>query len=245
MSHLPSSRQMLSYGHECAATSASTRSLISVRRQFPHAAAASPNNTILCSRWVTINNTLDYIAYMTHGIPWLGVLGNRGPDQDESPLRPSRALPSYFGAFVGGWRGGPGCRRIPRTTHRAAGHQNLLRKMPVVDLFICHAPPPSAALDGGLVSPTDYIHRGFDAFDSYLRVPPSRGIGCMVIVIAAAIAAIGWRNQGNGRLCGPFDPGFSRMSPEPAAAVDSESRSGRFWADLLLLRSSRHCGSDR
>ncbi|MGA7393360.1 MAG: metallophosphoesterase, partial [Terrimicrobiaceae bacterium] len=27
------------------------------------------------------DDTLDYIAYMTHGIPWLGVPGNHDPDQ--------------------------------------------------------------------------------------------------------------------------------------------------------------------
>jgi predicted phosphodiesterase len=28
--------------------------------------------------------TLDYIAYMTHGIPWLGVLGNHDPAGNSS-----------------------------------------------------------------------------------------------------------------------------------------------------------------
>jgi hypothetical protein len=41
-------------------------------------------------------------------------------------------------------------------------------------LFISHAPPPSAALNGGLVAATDYIHRGFDAFDVYLHTARPR-----------------------------------------------------------------------
>ena len=181
------------------------------------------------------DDTLDYIAYMTHGIPWLGVPGNHDPDQVVAFESLHARSVLFRGLRLGGCGGGPSYKKDTPNHYTERQITKFLRKMPAVDLFISHAPPPSAALDGGLVSPTDYIHRGFDAFDSYLHTAKprywlhghlSRRYCCSV----GETKVMG--------VCGaqPLILDFPEVSPEPATEVQSESRSGRFWADLLLLR---------
>ena len=117
--------------------------------------------------------TLDYIGYMTHGIPWLGVPGNHDPAQEIGFESLHARTVAFRGLRLGGCGGGPRYKDCPNHyTERQI--KKFLRKMPAVDLFISHAPPPSAALDGGLVAPGDYIHRGFDAFDAYLQAARPR-----------------------------------------------------------------------
>ena len=113
--------------------------------------------------------TLDYIAYMTHGIPWLGVLGNHDPE-DEVGFESLHARSVAFrGLRLGGCGGGPRYKKNAPNHYTERQVSKFLRKIPAVDLFVSHAPPPSAALNGGLVTATDFIHRGFDAFDVYLH----------------------------------------------------------------------------
>jgi Icc-related predicted phosphoesterase len=118
--------------------------------------------------------TLDYIGYMTHGIPWLGVPGNHDPAQQVGFESLHARTVAFHGLRLGGCGGGPLYKKDCPNQYTERQIKKFLRKMPAVDLFISHAPPPSAALDGGLVAPTDYIHRGFDAFDAYLRAAPPR-----------------------------------------------------------------------
>ena len=113
--------------------------------------------------------TLDYIAYMTHGIPWLGVLGNHDPEQGIGFESLHARSIAFQDLRLGGCGGGPLYKRACPNHYTERQVSKFLRKMPSVDLFISHAPPPCAALNGGLVQPTDYIHRGFDAFDKYLN----------------------------------------------------------------------------
>jgi uncharacterized protein len=114
-------------------------------------------------------DTLDYIAFQTHGIPWLGVLGNHDPKEGVAFESLHARSVAFRGLRLGGCGGGP-CYKKDTPNHFTERQvAKFLRKMPAVDLFISHAPPPSAAFKGGMVQPTDYIHRGFDAFDAYLR----------------------------------------------------------------------------
>jgi len=118
--------------------------------------------------------TLDYISYMTHGIPWLGVLGNHDPE-DEVGFESLHARSIAFrGLRLGGCGGGPCYKKNAPNHYTERQVSKFLRKIPAVDLFISHAPPPSAALNGGLVAATDFIHRGFDAFDVYLHTARPR-----------------------------------------------------------------------
>ncbi|HEY5706037.1 MAG TPA: metallophosphoesterase [Terrimicrobiaceae bacterium] len=113
--------------------------------------------------------TLDYIGFMTQGIPWLGVPGNHDPDEGVGFESLHARSVAFRGLRLGGCGGGPLYKKDTPNHYTERQVSKFLRKMPAVDLFISHAPPPSAALDGGLVSPSDYIHRGFDAFDVYLH----------------------------------------------------------------------------
>ncbi|HVQ63275.1 MAG TPA: metallophosphoesterase [Terriglobia bacterium] len=113
--------------------------------------------------------TLDYIGYMSHGIPWLGVPGNHDPAQEIGFENLHARSIAFHGWRLGGCGGGPRYKKDTPNHYTERQIAKFLRKMPPVDLFISHAPPPSAATNGGLVSPTDYIHRGFDAFDAYLH----------------------------------------------------------------------------
>ena len=118
--------------------------------------------------------TLDYIGYMSHGIPWLGVLGNHDPAQEIGFENLHARSVAFHGLRLGGCGGGPRYKKDTPNHYTERQIAKFLKKMPPVDLFISHAPPPSAATNGGLVSPTDYIHRGFDAFDAYLRAARPR-----------------------------------------------------------------------
>jgi Icc-related predicted phosphoesterase len=201
-----------------------------------HMAQLSPESFDLVVTLGDINDdTLDYISYMTHGIPWLGVPGNHDPAQEVcfESLHARSVL--FRGLRLGGCGGGPCYKKDTPNHYTERQVSKFLNKMPVVDLFISHAPPPSAALDGGLVSPTDYIHRGFDAFDEYMRKAKprywlhghlSRRYCCLV---------------GETKVMGisgaqPLILDFPAISSEPAADVQPVSRSGRSWPDLLLLR---------
>jgi Icc-related predicted phosphoesterase len=118
--------------------------------------------------------TLDYIDYMTHGIPWLGVPGNHDPEQEIGFESLHARTVAFRGLRLGGCGGGPSYKKDCPNHYTERQIKKFLRKMPTVDLFISHAPPPSAALNGGLVAPSDYIHRGFDAFDAYLHAAQPR-----------------------------------------------------------------------
>jgi hypothetical protein len=119
--------------------------------------------------------TLDYIREMSHGVPCLSVLGNHDPAEGDMP-----GLENLHGRVItfrnlrlGGCGGAPRYKDAPNHyTERQV--VRFLSRMPVVDVFVSHAPPPSAALSGGMVTPEDFIHRGFDAFDAYLRDKPPR-----------------------------------------------------------------------
>ena len=113
--------------------------------------------------------TLDYIAFMTHGIPLLGVLGNHDPRQHVVFESLHARSIAFRGVRLGGCGGGPRYKKDCPNHYTERQVSKFLRKMPAVDLFISHAPPPSAALEGGRISPSDYIHRGFEAFDKYLH----------------------------------------------------------------------------
>lgn len=121
------------------------------------------------------SDTIDYIQEMSHGVPCLGVLGNHDPVEAHMP-----GLDSLHGRMVafgdlrlGGCGGAPRYKDAPNHyTERQVAR--FLAKMPAVDLFVSHAPPPCAALAAGMVGPGDYIHRGFDAFDAYLSAKRPR-----------------------------------------------------------------------
>ena len=91
---------------------------------------------------------------------------------------------------LGGCGGGPLYKKACPNHYTERQVSKFLRKMPAVDLFISHAPPPCAALNGGLVQPTDYIHRGFDAFDKLLN-KLIRAIGCTDISADVSSCTIG------------------------------------------------------
>ena len=165
-------------------------------------AQSSPRRTTWSSRCGDIDDgTLDYIGYMSHGIPWLGVLwkprssaGNRFENlharSDRISWSEARRL----------WRWTALQERYFRITTLSGRLRNFCRKMPPVDLFISHAPPPSAAMNGGLVSPTDYIHRGFDAFDAYLHAARPRF--WLHGHLSPPLCLHGWENARSMGICG-------------------------------------------
>jgi hypothetical protein len=114
--------------------------------------------------------TLDYIREMSQGVPCLSVLGNHDPAEADMPGLESlhRRVIALGGLRLGGCGGAPRYKDAPNHyTERQV--VRFLSRMPAVDLFVSHAPPPSAALGSGMVAPGDFIHRGFDAFDAYLQ----------------------------------------------------------------------------
>jgi Calcineurin-like phosphoesterase len=119
-------------------------------------------------------DTLDYIGCQTRGIPWLGVPGNHDPAQEIGFESLHARTVAFRGLRLGGCGGGPRYKDNCPNHYTERQIAKFLRKMPAVDLFISHAPPPSAALNGGMVAATDYIHRGFDAFDVYLQAAHPR-----------------------------------------------------------------------
>ena len=144
----------------------------------PESFRLAPLSPETCDLIVTLGDidegTLDYIDYMTHGIPWLGVPGNHDPAQEIGFESLHARSIDFRGLRLGGCGGGPAYKKDCPNHYTERQIKKFLRKMPAVDLFISHAPPPSAALNGGLVAPTDYIHRGFDAFDAYLHAARPR-----------------------------------------------------------------------
>ena len=114
-------------------------------------------------------NTLDYIWNMACGVPWVGVLGNHDEKASDVSFLPSvhGCSMEFQGVRVGGCGGAPRYKNAPNHyTERQV--RRVLRRVPGIDLFISHAPPPVAVYKGQVAAGRGRIHRGFDAFDRYL-----------------------------------------------------------------------------
>ena len=93
--------------------------------------------------------TLDYIAFMTHGIPLLGVLGNHDPRQHVVFESLHARSIAFRGVRLGGCGGGPRYKKDCPNHYTERQVSKFLRKMPAVDLFISHAPPPAPPWKAG------------------------------------------------------------------------------------------------
>ena len=114
-------------------------------------------------------DTLDYICSMASGVPWVGVLGNHDHDASEVCFLPSVHGDSrdIHGVRVGGCGGAPRYKNAPNH-YSERQVKRVLRRVPRIDLFLSHAPPPSAVYKAQVAAGRGRIHRGFDAFDHYL-----------------------------------------------------------------------------
>ncbi len=109
--------------------------------------------------------TLEYVSFMAGNIPCIGVLGNHDPARVRGFNDLHGKTVTIKGVRIGGVGGAPGYRRAPNHySEQQVGR--LLKKMPQVDIFISHSPPLITSRD------EDRLHRGFAAFDDYLRARP-------------------------------------------------------------------------
>jgi hypothetical protein len=107
-------------------------------------------------------NTLDYIAHMSHRIPKFGVPGGHDKILPCGVCDLHGKVVTVKGIRIGGFGGSP---KYKDQLFHYSGIQVSLQMlgMPEVDVLITHTPPLATS------EQEDYIHRGFRAFDRYLK----------------------------------------------------------------------------
>lgn len=106
---------------------------------------------------------LDYILFMARQVPVYGVPGNHDPCDIPGLSSLHRKVIDFKGIRIGGFGGAKKYKEAPYnfTDREVSG---LIRRMPMADLFISHAPPLLTS------QAEDRVHKGFRAFDNYIRM---------------------------------------------------------------------------
>jgi len=105
---------------------------------------------------------IERILHYAGNRPCLGIAGNHDPQEIPGILNLHRQTVVVQGVKFGGFGGAPRYKRAPNhyTEFQVARGMIL---MPKVDVFLSHAPPRVTSCNEGR------LHRGFRAFDLYLK----------------------------------------------------------------------------
>jgi Icc-related predicted phosphoesterase len=106
--------------------------------------------------------TLDYISYMSRGVPQYGVPGGHDRSLPRGVCNLHSKVITIKGIRIGGFGGAPKYKERP-FHYKERDVAKQMKRMPPVDLFITHTPPLATSMD------KDPLHKGFQAFDDYIQ----------------------------------------------------------------------------